>query len=153
MSSSCSSGVVERPRKNAAAGMRRLVVTHGAGAALAGVAADVGAGQAERAAQVVNEQVPRLGFAFVPRAVDGEGYLHRCAPWIACQTRSGVAGMSRWVTPSGRSASRTADITAGGAPMVAPSPTPLTPSGLVRHGTGSNADSTVAGMKPIRGTP
>ncbi len=41
-------------------------------------------------------------------------------------------------TPSGVSASISALITVGGAPMVPDSPMPLTPSGLVLHGTSSS---------------
>ena len=55
---------------------------------------------------------------------------------IACHTRSGVAGMSRWRTPSGASASITAFITAGRAPTVPASPAPLAPSRLAAVGTG-----------------
>src|SRR5438034_10296442 len=54
---------------------------------------------------------------------------------IACHTRSGVAGISMRSIPSGDSASMTALITVGGAPMVPDSPMPLTPSGFVLHGT------------------
>src|ERR1700722_1230817 len=65
---------------------------------------------------------------------------------IACQILFGVAGISMWPMPSGRSASSIALITAGGAPVaagwraggapVAPaSPAPLIPSGLVVDGT------------------
>ena len=56
----------------------------------------------------------------------------------ACQTRSEVAGI--WISSAARrapawaSASATAFIVAGVAPMVPSSPTPLTPSGLVRQG-------------------
>src|SRR6218665_3873571 len=39
------------------------------------------------------------------------------ACWMACHTRWGVAGISKSRTPSGRSASSTALITAGGEPM------------------------------------
>src|SRR5262245_9641899 len=51
------------------------------------------------------------------------------------QIRTGVAGMSMWSTPRAWSASRIALITAGGAPTDPASPTPLTPSGFVLHGT------------------
>ncbi len=59
----------------------------------------------------------------------------------ASHTRRGVAGMSRCCTPRGRSASRIAFITAGGAPTQPASPTPLTPSGLVFAGTSMNSSS------------
>ena len=49
--------------------------------------------------------------------------------------RSGVSGMSRCSMPSSASASTTALTSAGGAPIAPASPAPLTPSGLVRHGT------------------
>ena len=58
--------------------------------------------------------------------------------WLACQTRSGVAGI--WIfsaarpRPAWSSASTIAFITAGVAPIVPSSPTPLTPSGLSAHG-------------------
>ena len=55
-------------------------------------------------------------------------------PRIACQTRSGVAGMSRSRTPKGARASITAFMTAGVAAMVPVSPTPFTPIGLVGLG-------------------
>ena len=50
---------------------------------------------------------------------------------IARQTFSGVIGMSRCVTPQGESASITAFAVAGVEPMVAASPMPLAPSGLI----------------------
>src|SRR4029077_15515486 len=53
----------------------------------------------------------------------------------ARHSRSGVKGMSRWSMPSSASASTTALTKAGGAPTAPASPAPLTPSGLVRHGT------------------
>ena len=43
---------------------------HGAGAAVAGVAADVRPGQVEVVAEEVDEQPPRLDLALVGRAVD-----------------------------------------------------------------------------------
>jgi hypothetical protein len=52
------------------------------------------------------------------------------APRIAAHTRAGRSGMASSRTPSGRSASRTAFISAGGAPTVPASPTPFAPSGL-----------------------
>ena len=54
---------------------------------------------------------------------------------IARHTRSGVAGIGTSRTPKSRSASTTALITAGGAPVVPPSPPPLTPSGLLGAST------------------
>src|SRR6266849_4788740 len=58
------------------------------------------------------------------------------APRIARQRRSGVAGMSKCVTPAWRSASDTAFMSAGSEPLTPASPTPLAPSGFVAVGTG-----------------
>ena len=52
----------------------------------------------------------------------------------ALQTRSGVAGRSRCVTPRSASASRIALIPAGSDPATPDSPAPFTPSGLVVQG-------------------
>ena len=61
---------------------------------------------------------------------EGAAYaLARAAP-RARQSFSGVAGISIWGAPICESASLTAFITAGIAPIVPASPTPLTPSGL-----------------------
>src|ERR1700704_6053766 len=51
-------------------------------------------------------------------------------PWIACQTRSGDAGMARLLLPM---ASVMALMTAADAPIAPASPQPLTPSGLPGH--------------------
>src|SRR5262249_8832986 len=51
-------------------------------------------------------------------------------PWIACQTRSGVAGISSLLLPI---ASVIALITAADAPIAPASPQPLMPSGLLGH--------------------
>ena len=61
----------------------------------------------------------------------------RClrAPWIACHTRCGVAGIWMLRTPSGHSASMIAFMTVGVEPTVPDSPTPLAPIGLVLAGT------------------
>ena len=57
------------------------------------------------------------------------------SPCTASHTRIGVSGMSMIpVTPSGRSASSTALVTAGVAAIVPASPTPLTPSELTGDG-------------------
>src|SRR5436309_2059178 len=72
------------------------------------------------------------------------------ASWIARQTRSGVTGMSRWRTPSGASASLTALSSAGSAPTVPASPTPLAPSGFTFVGT-SWASTSNVGMSSARG--
>src|SRR5512134_1446588 len=61
--------------------------------------------------------------------------VHACLPlFSACQTRSGVIGMSRWVTPRAASASSTAFTPAGMEPATPDSPAPFTPSGLVVQG-------------------
>src|SRR2546425_705559 len=72
------------------------------------------------------------------------------ASWIARHTRSEVTGMSRWRTPSGASASLTALSSAGSAPTVPASPTPLAPSGFTCVGT-SWASTSNAGMSSARG--
>src|SRR6202030_191453 len=56
---------------------------------------------------------------------------HALADWMARQIRSGVTGISMWVTPNSASASTTALTTAPSAPVVPPSPAPRTPSRLV----------------------
>ena len=58
---------------------RFAVDQHHAGAAVAGVAPPVGAGQAERLAQEVHEQQPRFDVAGDLGPVDGHGDLHRSA--------------------------------------------------------------------------
>src|SRR5579859_1556391 len=58
------------------------------------------------------------------------------AAWIACQTRSLVAGISSVRTPSGASAFRIAIMVAGMAPTVPASPAPFAPNRLVAVGTG-----------------
>src|SRR3546814_16460322 len=87
------------------------------------------------------------------------GRLHLCvpvysaasadAPLSRSHTFCGVAGMSTWVMPAGSSASASAFIVAGAEPTAPASPAPLTPSGLVLHGTrsaerrvGNESDST-----------
>src|SRR4051812_1178359 len=51
-------------------------------------------------------------------------------PWIACQTRSGDAGIARLLLPI---ASVIALITAADAPIAPASPQPFTPRGLPGH--------------------
>ena len=53
---------------------------------------------------------------------------------MARQTRSGVRGMSMWVTPRCETASTTAFWTAGVDPTVPDSPIPLTPNGFSEVG-------------------
>src|SRR5215469_13260988 len=69
---------------------------------------------------------------------------------MACQTRSGVTGMSRWRTPKGASASITAFMSAGSAPTVPASPTPLAPRGFTLVGT-SYESTSKSGMSSARG--
>ncbi len=63
----------------------------------------------------------------------GQGCSLRAA-WMALQTRSGDSGMSMWRTPRCATASTTAFWTAGVEPIVAYSPIPFTPSGLLGVG-------------------
>src|SRR5919108_313140 len=58
----------------------------------------------------------------------------RRAAWICFQRRSGEAGMSTCLMPSGASASQTALMTAAVAAIVPASPIPLTPRSLVGDG-------------------
>lgn len=71
---------------------------------------------------------------------------------IACQMRSGVAGIDTSVTPSGESASRIAFMTVGVEATVPPSPTPLAPNGFVVLGTGLKS-IVIAGTVSARGMP
>src|SRR6185436_20066626 len=64
---------------------------------------------------------------------------------IASQTRCGLAGISKWLMPSGRSASTTAFIADVIAPAHPASPQPFAPSGLVVEGTGWLCHVTGAG--------
>src|SRR5262249_45062394 len=87
-----------------------------------------------------------------PLPLGGEGMRSYRPPpeCIACQTRSGVTGMSRWRTPNGASASFTAFISAGSAPTVPASPTPLAPRGFTLVGT-SYESTSKSGMSSARG--
>ena len=88
--------------------------------------------------------------ADLARADQRAAELASRAELIARQTRSGVTGMSRWRTPSGASASLTAFMSAGSAPTVPASPTPLAPSGLTLVTT--SCESTVkSGRSSARG--
>src|SRR5438105_4211360 len=82
--------------------------------------------------------IPRFGYACIR------------APPMARQTRSAVTGMSMCRRPSGASASLTAFISAGSAPTVPASPTPLAPSGFTRVGT-SYESTSKAGTSSARG--
>ena len=74
---------------------------------------------------------------------------------IARQTRSGVAGFSISVTPSGARASTTAFTTAGGAAIVPASPMPFTPIGfvvegvVVRQGRGLKTSQVLGELEPL----
>jgi hypothetical protein len=94
----------------------------------------------------------RRGIARLSRAGHSwrAGQERARASRIARQTRSGVTGMSRWRTPSGASASLTAFSSAGRAPTVPASPTPLAPSGLTLVGT-SWWPTSKGGMSSARG--
>jgi len=70
---------------------------------------------------------------------------------MAFQTLSGLAGMSKWLIPSGRSASTIAFITEVIDPAQPASPQPFAPSGLVVAGTGWLAQSIDALMSYARG--
>ena len=65
--------------------------------------------------------------------------------------RSGVAGMSMCLMPSGETASTTALITAAGAPIAPISPTPFTPNGFMGQGV-SVASVSKLGRSPARGS-
>src|SRR5438045_7631009 len=66
----------------------------------------------------------------------------RVHPWlITLQTSSGLIGISRCRTPNGASASTIAPTTAGVAPIVPASPTPLTPSGFTGDGVSVRSSS------------
>src|SRR5579859_2639255 len=83
---------------------------------------------------LANDKELRYGSPRLPESIERPQFYVRVA-WIARQTFSGLVGMSMHVTPSGRSASATAFMTAGRAPTVPASPAPFTPSGFVRQGT------------------
>src|SRR5207302_7552551 len=75
---------------------------------------------------------------FLPYCCRGVSLL---IPLIARQTRSGVAGISIWVTPHSDSASTTALMTTPNAGVVPPSPAGRMPSGCVGLGTSDNSVS------------
>src|SRR5262245_38109414 len=72
------------------------------------------------------------------------------ACWHAAQTRCGVAGISSLAPASPGMALAIAFITVAIAAVVAASPAPFTPSGLVVAGTGCRA-SRSGGMSSARG--
>src|SRR5436853_6393225 len=71
---------------------------------------------------------------------------------IACHTRSGLAGMSKWLMPSGRSASTMAFITEVIDPAHPASPQPFAPTGLVVAGPGWLLQSIDAWISSARGS-
>src|SRR5205823_13460718 len=79
------------------------------------------------------------------------GWNHLRAPFMMCQSLSGVAGMSTCLMPSGLSASQMALITAALAAIVPASPMPFTPSSLVGDGVIVWSRLSV-GISPIDGT-
>ena len=111
---------------------RRAVDQHGAGAADAVLAADMGAGLAAILANGIHQRAPRLDPDGVAFAVDRQGDFGSFAhagifpAWrSAARMRCGVAGISLMLTPNGVNASLIALRTAAGAPMAPPSPSPL----------------------------
>src|SRR2546422_11424319 len=74
---------------------------------------------------------------------------HRGLP-SAAQSRAGVSGMSRCVTPRGASAATAASPTAGGMALHPASPSPLAPSGLRGEGVGIFS-SVTGGTSSARG--
>src|SRR5271166_1974043 len=74
-----------------------------------------------------------------PLTVVYEPALPVRAAWMARHTRSGVAGISMWRTPSSESASTMALMTPASAGVVPPSPPERTPSRLVGEGTSLSA--------------
>src|SRR5262245_60867354 len=128
---------------------------------LAGVAGDV-----DRPRGALGDDARRERTLDLPSAAN-ERFLHGSLPmrknavrspichfalpwWIARHSRSGVAGISMWRMPRCESASTSALATAGMAPTQPASPAPLTPSGLVRVGTGLLLTSTAL-MSVARG--
>jgi hypothetical protein len=90
-------GAVGLDREQHAALHERPVDDHAAGAAVAGVAPDVGSGEVEIVAKEVDQQPPRVDLALVHRAVDvdadrlgrdgpGRDLGHPAARFAACST-------------------------------------------------------------------
>src|SRR5215217_1750663 len=91
--------VAARHRGEHGAGLHGLSVeVDDAGAAVGGVTAPVGTGQAERLAQEVHEQQPRLDLPRDLAAVDGHGHLHGVTPPRAARARL-RAGARAWSAP------------------------------------------------------
>src|SRR5262249_16906457 len=94
---------------------------HRACAAVAGVAADVAAGQVEIVAQEVDEELARLDVALVGRAVDGDRDVHQrpaasCAARVASTSARWIRySLEAWTSDGGmRFAARTAAATRSG---------------------------------------
>jgi tripartite-type tricarboxylate transporter receptor subunit TctC len=81
------------------------------------------------------------GAVIARRSVVDAQPLRSRAARMARQTRSGVAGISMWVTPNSASASTIALTTAASAGVVPPSPPARMPSGCVVEGTSLSAVS------------
>src|SRR5204863_234634 len=107
-------------------------------------------GLAGAAAPLLHEDVDVHEYPPVAPTIPRFGYACIRAPPMARQTRSAVTGMSMCRRPSGASASLTAFISAGSAPTVPASPTPLAPSGFTRVGT-SYESTSKAGTSSARG--
>src|SRR5690606_26177158 len=94
---------------------------------------------------------PGIGLGVLLRVIHGLPALSGPVPALtAFQIFWLVRGMSRWVTPKGESASRTAFTMAAGTPIVPASPTPLAPRGLVGEGVSSLSMAT-GGTSAARG--
>ena len=88
-------------RRQDRARLDRLAVhLNDAGTAVGGVAAPVGARQAERLAQEVHEQLARLDVARDPVAVDRYRDVHDQASW--CSARAAERRSARWVSTPAR---------------------------------------------------
>src|SRR4029079_17714554 len=114
------------------AGTHRFAVhDHGAGPADTVLAADMGTRLPAVLADRISESAPRFDFDRIAAAVNikcDRGFLAHgafSALRMAARMRCRAAGISSISTPNGDSASLTALMTAAGAPMVPPSPSPL----------------------------
>ena len=96
------------------------------------------AGSARAAVRGLGNASGRIGRRFGRQSATGRGYAavpRARASRIARQMRSGVAGISMWLTPNSASASTIALITTPSAGVVPPSPAGRMPSGCVVDGT------------------
>ena len=78
-------GTIGLHSKQGAGFDRTTIDMHGAGAALAGVAADMGAGQIQRVAQEIGEQHAIFNFAAAGLAVYGHFDCCHCCPSLFMQ--------------------------------------------------------------------